>query len=275
MNDTNHERIRTAIRTAYAEVAGGADGSAVGCCGTSGGCGARLGYTEQQLAGVPEGADMGLGCGNPHAHALIRSGQTVLDLGSGGGIDCFIAADSVGAQGFVIGVDMTPEMVSKARDNARKAGVTNVDFRLGEIEALPVADSSVDVILSNCVVNLSPDKRRVFQEAFRVLRPGGVLAISDIVATAPIPETLADDIGALTGCISGAISVAELRELLGEAGFEHVRVEVKTESRDFIQDWLPGTGFEDLVASASIVARRPLARRACCGSDCCASEGSE
>jgi SAM-dependent methyltransferase len=200
---------------------------------------------------------MGLGCGNPQALASLEPGETVLDLGSGGGFDCFLAAKQVGPSGRVIGVDMTPDMVHKARANGRKLGAENVDFRLGEIENLPVPDGDVDVILSNCVINLSPDKPAVFREAFRVLRPGGRLAISDVVATAAIPAELERELVALTGCVSGAARASELEAMLRDAGFEEVRVDVREESRVFIRDWLPGSGAENYVASASIEAIKP------------------
>jgi arsenite methyltransferase len=215
---------------------------------------------------------MGLGCGNPQAIAQLREGETVLDLGAGGGFDCFLAAKQVGPRGKVIGVDMTPDMVSKARANAAKLGATHVDFRLGEIEHLPVADDTVDVILSNCVINLSPDKGAVFRDAFRVLRPGGRLAISDVVATQALPERLKNDVGALTGCVAGAVDVAALERLLEETGFEGIRVRVNEKSREFIRDWMPGSSVEDYVASAAIEATKP--RGPCCAPSCCGEDGA-
>jgi SAM-dependent methyltransferase len=200
---------------------------------------------------------MGLGCGNPQAIAALQPGEVVLDLGAGGGFDCFLAAKRVGKKGRVIGVDMTPDMVSKARLNATKAKATNVEFRLGEIEHLPVADGEVDVIISNCVINLSPDKAAVLREAFRVLRKGGRIAISDVVATAKMPRALAKDVAALTGCVAGAAQVDDLRAMLADAGFKGIDVDVSEESRAFIREWFPGTGAEKVVASAKITARKP------------------
>jgi SAM-dependent methyltransferase len=194
----------------------------------------------------------------------------VLDLGSGGGFDCFLAARQVGARGHVIGVDMTPDMVSKARANAAKGGDTNVEFRLGEIENLPVADASVDVIISNCVINLSPDKPRVFREALRVLKPGGRLAISDVVATAELPPAVKQDLALYTGCMAGAALVSDLEAMLRASGFTNIRITPKDESKAFISEWAPGTAITDYVVSASIEAVKP-APASCCGpaSTCC------
>lgn len=274
MMTRTEDEVRNTVREHYGKVAEskGRVGCTPGCCspGAKPGSSLALGYTAEDLAQVPEGADMGLGCGNPQAIAALRPGETVLDLGSGGGFDCLLAARQVGPRGAVIGVDMTPQMVSKARDNARKVGATNVEFRLGEIERLPVADASVDVILSNCVINLSPDKAAVFREAFRVLRPGGRLAVSDVVALGPIPERLRSSVEALSGCVSGAAQEDEIRTWLAEAGFEAIRVEPKPESRAFVSEWLPGTGVEDVVVSAAIEARKPARQsRSCCSPECC------
>ena len=261
----SEDDIRAAVRGQYAEVAKRGEAvSQPGCCGVSPSNSLALGYSEEDLADVPEGANMGLGCGNPQALAALRPGETVLDLGAGGGFDCFLAAKRVGAQGQVIGVDMTPGMVSKARANAEQLGADNVDFRLGEIEHLPVADGVVDVILSNCVINLSPAKDAVFREAFRVLKPGGRLAISDVVALQAIPEHLSGQLAALAGCISGAAPVDTLTAMIREAGFDEVSVDVNEESRSFIADWIPDSGAEDYVSSASIVAIKPGGRRGCC-----------
>jgi arsenite methyltransferase len=233
------EETRTRVRAHYGEIAGraGVAGSGAGssCCGEGAGtscCGdssvsAQLGYTGEQLAVLPEGANLGLGCGNPTAILGLRPGQTVLDLGSGAGIDCFLAAKRVGRRGSVIGVDMTPEMLTKARENARKGGYRNVDFRLGEIEHLPVADASVDVVISNCVINLAPEKGAVFREAFRVLRPGGKLAVSDMVATRPITARDRANAALWSSCSSGALEVKRVKALLRGAGFVDVQVVVK------------------------------------------------
>ena len=271
MTQASTDEIRNTIREHYGKVAetSGAVGCAPGCCGGQPASSANLGYSSEELAAAPEGADMGLGCGNPQAIAALKSGETVLDLGSGGGFDSFLAARQVGANGSVIGVDMTPQMVTKARDNARRLGARNVEFRLGEIERLPVADGSVDVILSNCVINLSPSKPDVFREAFRVLRAGGRLAISDVVEVAPIPEHLRTAAASVSGCIGGAASVKELEEMLNEAGFTEISIAPRGESRSFIKDWMPGSGAENYIASATIEAKKPGTARACCGPDCC------
>jgi len=258
------DQTRQQVRARYGEIARSAGrgcGCGPSCCGepsTTGGTDAlTLGYSPSDVQSAPEGAEMGLGCGNPTALAGIRPGETVLDLGSGGGFDCFLAAQRTGPTGRVIGVDMTPEMISKARANAARGGYSNVEFRLGEIENLPVADGTVDLILSNCVINLSPDKPRVFAEAFRVLKPGGRLAVSDIVALQPIPEELKADFAAYTGCVAGAATVQEVEAMLQRAGFVDVRVAVKENSRTFINEWLPGKRAGDYVASADITARKP------------------
>jgi SAM-dependent methyltransferase len=257
MSDQVKDTLRAEVRARYGGIAvqGGACCAAAGCCSQPLGnplASASVGYAAEEMAAVPDGANMGLGCGNPQAIAELQVGETVLDLGSGGGFDCFLAARQVGAAGRVIGVDMTPEMLVKARDNARRGGYANVEFRLGEIEHLPVADSSVDVIISNCVINLSPDKAQVFAETCRVLRPGGRLAISDVVAIAPLPPELRADMQAYTSCAAGAALVSEVEAMLKQAGFSAVSVEIKEESRAFIKDWLPGSGIENYVRSAQI-----------------------
>jgi len=259
MDEHSSDEIRALVRKEYGKVAREAEQeNATGCCGGFTPLASlKLGYTQEEMASVPEGANLGLGCGNPQAIAALKPGETVLDLGSGGGFDCFLAAQQVGPNGRVIGVDMTPDMVSKARLNAQKRGAANVDFRLGEIEHLPVADGCIDVILSNCVINLSPDKAAVFQDAFRVLKPGGRLAISDVVKLKPLPEALENDVAALTGCVSGAASVDTVERLLTEAGFIQVTVQVRGESGEFIRDWLPGSKVEDFVSSATIEAVKP------------------
>ncbi|MCX7381321.1 MAG: arsenite methyltransferase [Alphaproteobacteria bacterium] len=219
---------------------------------------AVMGYSVDELAAVPEGANLGLGCGNPQAIAAMQPGETVLDLGSGAGFDCLLAARQVGPTGRVIGVDMTHEMLAKARANAAKLGAANVEFRLGELEHLPVADATVDVILSNCVINLVPDKAQVFREAFRVLKPGGRLAISDVVNTSPLTDALAQDHDLVCGCIAGAAPAAQVEAWLTEAGFTAIRIDVKPESRAMIATWAPGRGIENYVVSANIEARRPV-----------------
>jgi arsenite methyltransferase len=264
MNDSKADQTRTLVREHYGQVARAAGG----CCGaTPCGYGQTLGYSEDDQRAAPDGADLGLGCGNPTAIAGLRPGETVLDLGAGAGFDSFLAARQVGPTGRVIGVDMTPDMVSRARANAAKVAATNVDFRLGEIERLPVADASIDVILSNCVINLSPEKPAVFREAFRVLRPGGRLAISDVVATAEIPAEVRTQAAALTGCIAGATPIDELRGMLRDAGFDEIVVTLAPQSAAIVGTWMPG--IERFLASATIEAVKPGPATSCCAPQCC------
>jgi len=278
MNHKQADTIRQTVRQSYTEVAeasnsGDCCGEQAGCCGVSSDAAintlvsTRLGYSAADMQAVPEGADMGLGCGNPRAIASIKPGETVLDLGSGGGFDCFLAAAETGDRGHVIGVDMTPAMISKARMNAEKGKYQNVEFRLGEIENLPVADNSVDVIISNCVINLSPDKKRVIDEAYRVLKSGGRLAISDVVASTEIPQPIRDDLQLYSGCMAGASLVDELERMLSDSGFTAISIAPKDESKEFIKDWAPGRGVEDYVVSATIEAVKPGGD--CCNSGCC------
>ena len=277
-NQKRADEIRQNVRESYSEVAessnnGSSCGAESSCCGVSDDAAintlvsTRLGYSEDDLENVPEGADMGLGCGNPRAIASIKAGETILDLGSGGGFDCFLAAAETGESGFVVGIDMTPTMISKARNNAVKGHYHHVEFRLGEIEHMPVANDTVDVIISNCVINLSPDKRQVFSEAFRVLKPGGRLAISDVVASTELPEEMKNDLALYSGCMAGASQIAELQNILEESGFEKINIAPKDESKDFIKDWAPGRGVEEYVLSASIEAVKPGG--CCSGGSCC------
>ena len=222
--------IKKRVREGYAERA--KKGSSC-CAPTNTCCGSdstaqtiskSIGYTDDELTSVPEGANLGLGCGNPIALASLKAGETVLDLGSGAGFDCFLAANKVGEGGKVIGVDMTPEMIEKARENAQMSNCANVEFRLGEIENLPAADNSVDVVISNCVINLSPDKKRVFGEAFRVLKLGGRLMVSDIVLRKELPEFIKSSVAAYVGCISGAMMKDEYLATIRGAGFQEVKI---------------------------------------------------
>jgi ubiquinone/menaquinone biosynthesis C-methylase UbiE len=260
--------IRNKVRETYAKVAEAnnnneACGIESSCCGVSDDIdintlnSLRLGYSDDDLANVPEGADMGLGCGNPRAIAALSAGEIVVDLGSGGGFDAFLAAREVGENGYVIGVDMTPSMISKARNNAEKASFEMVEFRLGEIENLPVADNTANVIISNCVINLSPNKARVFQEAYRILKPGGRLAISDVVASCELPDEMKNDLELYSGCMAGASLIHELETFMADAGFNDIKITPKDETRDFIKDWAPGTNVTDYVVSAHIEAVKP------------------
>ena len=272
------DEIRQNVRESYAQVAeasneGSSCGTGSSCCGVSDDdainalVSTRLGYSEDDLENVPEGADMGLGCGNPRAIASIKKGETILDLGSGGGFDCFLAAAETGESGQVIGIDMTPTMISKARTNAEKGQYNQVEFRLGEIEHMPVANDIVNVIISNCVINLSPDKSQVFNEAYRVLKPGGRLAISDVVASMELPDEIRNDLALYSGCMAGASQISELQTILEECGFEQINISPKDESKDFIKDWAPGRGVEDYVLSATIEAVKPGG--ACYADSCC------
>jgi SAM-dependent methyltransferase len=266
MQDEKKDKVRGEVRDRYAQIAD----TASSCCGQSStpscDCNSSLpvsaselrGYSKEDLDSVPEGADMALGCGNPKAIADLKPGEVVLDLGSGGGLDCFLAADAVGEEGLVIGVDMTPEMIARARENARKSGHENVEFRLGEIEHIPAADGSVDVIISNCVINLSPDKPAVYRDAFRVLKPGGRLAIADMVARKPMPREILEDPDLMCKCVAGAVLKGDLEDILNEAGFSDIRIESKEESREFVKDWSPGSEAEEYVVSANIEAVKPL-----------------
>jgi arsenite methyltransferase len=263
------DAVKTSIREHYGNVAtrGSGCGCAPSCCNPSESqtsnepavetTSVALGYSREDIRAVPDGSNLGLGCGNPLAIASLKIGQTVLDLGSGAGFDAFLAAKAVGPTGRVIGVDMTPEMVSKARLNRNKGRYENVEFRLGEIESLPVADNSVDVIISNCVINLSTEKNRVFCEAFRVLKSGGRLAIADILATVNIPDSVRKDLALLVGCVAGASLVSDVQQQLGAAGFQGIRITPKPESRQFIRECFPGRGIEDFVTSATIEAVKP------------------
>jgi len=265
MDPKKKDQIRQAVRINYGKVAKAGNS---GCCSTSSCCSpgsvssadaisAQLGYSNEEVSAVPEGANMGLGCGNPQAIASLKPGETVLDLGSGGGFDCYLAAQAVGDTGRVIGVDMTPEMLSRARENAAKAGFMNVEFRLGEIERLPVSDKSIDVIISNCVINLSPEKHKVFDDAFRVLKSGGRLAVSDVVATAELPEEVKNDLALHAACMAGASLISDVEAMLRKSGFRNIRIQPKDESREFIRTWAPGRKVEDYVVSATIEAVKP------------------
>ncbi|HWT76196.1 MAG TPA: arsenite methyltransferase [Mobilitalea sp.] len=256
------EEIRESIRKNYAGVALQSTGS--GCCGSGCCCSGsnvnieksslNIGYSEEDISNAPSESNMGLGCGNPVAIASLRQGETVLDLGSGGGFDCFIASKQVGETGYVIGVDMTPEMIKLARNNADNGGYGNVEFRLGEIEHLPVADSSVDVIISNCVINLSLDKEQVYQEAYRVLKSGGRLKVSDIAAKAPLPDDIRHDLISISACIGGAAYIDDIKDMMLNAGFHEVKLTEKVYDKTIIDSWLPGKNIDNYVGSFDIEA---------------------
>jgi arsenite methyltransferase len=257
-------QIKEMVRARYGGIAAASEAKggapATSCCGPSAPLEAKaqqMGYSAADLAAVPDGANLGLGCGNPQAIAAMQPGETVIDLGSGAGFDCFLAAQQVGPSGRVIGIDMTHEMLKKARDNAARIGAANVEFRLGELEHLPVADNTADVAISNCVINLVPDKAQVFREVFRVLKPGGRLAVSDVLKTAPLPPELQADSALLCGCVAGAASVKRVEAWLSEAGFTDIRIDIKPESRELIKTWAPGRGVENYVVSGTVEARKP------------------
>jgi arsenite methyltransferase len=288
------ELIRERVREGYGQIArhGGsccsASAAGASCCGSSGTASLELarhiGYSPEELAALPEGANMGLSCGNPNALAGLQPGEVVLDLGAGGGFDVFIAGRKVGPGGRAIGVDMTPEMVAKARRNLaayrEQTGLDNVEFRLGEIEHLPVADASVDVVISNCVINLSPDKPHVWREIARVLKPGGRVAVSDLALLKPLPPAIAESIEALVGCVAGAVLVTETERMAKAAGLEQIVLTPRPAYVDGMVDWqdpmhqkilanLPaGTHPGDYITSLEITARKP--GPAGCGSGCCA-----
>ena len=259
MSDTsNQDKIREQVREGYSAIAKKGvfttviDDANSGCCGTGGGCCGptnfdvkdlvkNIGYSEGEISSAPDSANMGLSCGNPTAIASLKAGEVVLDLGSGGGFDVFIAGPKVGAPGKVIGVDMTPEMISKARKNtavySENTGLSNVEFRLGEIEHLPVADASVDVVISNCVLNLSPDKQQVWKEIARVLKPGGRVAISDLALLKPLPDQVLKMVEALVGCVSGAVLVSETEQMAREAGLTAINLQTKAEYIEAMMNW--------------------------------------
>ncbi len=284
METMDKEKIREAVRDRYGKIAktrgiASEESQTASCCGpteisaepsqSASCCGpadfsaekmsALLGYSQEDIERVPEGANMWLGCGNPVALASLKPGETVVDLGSGGGFDCFLVSKEVGETGKVIGVDMTPDMISKARRNAEKIGTNNVEFRLGEIENLPVADNTADIIMSNCVINLSPDKLSVYRDACRVLKPGGRLAISDVLATAELPDKIRNDLSLVSACVGGAETIDETKKILKKAGFQDIKITPKDNSRELIRQWDPTKTEEagDYIVSAYIEAVKP------------------
>ena len=254
----NPTDIRDDVREHYGKVAKGETGccsSDTSCCSVS----EQIGYSKEDLASLPKEAEMGLGCGNPISFAGLKLGEVVLDLGSGGGVDCFLASKIVGPTGKVIGVDMTPDMLSKARKNANSANYQNVEFRLGEIEHLPAGDNTIDAVISNCVINLSPSKLQVYKEAYRVLKPGGRLAVADMVALQSLPDDFKNDLAAYTGCLAGAELVSQLEAWLSEAGFERVQIKVRQKSSEFIQSDAAQGKLDDYIASADVTAFKSVA----------------
>lgn len=266
--EAEKSKIKNQIKQSYGNIAlSGTQGCGSGCCSPNSqnelnlldvnDVSTRLGYSQSDLKDMPNQANMGLGCGNPIAIASISEGETVLDLGSGGGFDCFLARKKVKDTGMVIGVDMTPAMIDLARKNCEQLGYTNVEFRLGEIENLPIEDDSIDVIISNCVINLSLDKPKVFQEVYRVLKRGGRVSISDILATATLPPNVKEDLIMYTGCIAGAEEVDAIEAMLLNAGLTDIHLYPKDNSKEILTRWAPGKKIEDFVASYIIEARKP------------------
>jgi SAM-dependent methyltransferase len=257
VDDLDADGQRRLVRERYADIAENSGD----CCGdeSDGTDVARLGYEDEDVSAAADAAAMSQGCGNPSAIAALSTGERVLDLGSGGGFDCFLSAREVGPDGRVIGIDMTPEMIEQARETARDSEFDTVEFRLGEIEHLPVADDSIDVAISNCVVNLSPDKRQVFEEVRRVLVPGGRVAISDVVKTAPMPETVLADPDSVSACVAGAARIDRLETLLDEAGFVGIEIEPREASESFVREWDPERDPSEFVTAATIEARVPTA----------------
>lgn len=262
------DKIRDEVRESYRKIVLQNPEAATGCCSKTSDsdcCGdyknasfdiisAKLGYSQNELTAVPDGANLGLGCGNPQAIAQLKKGEVVVDLGSGAGFDVFLAATQIGPKGLAVGVDMTHEMIAKARQNAVKGNFTNAEFRLGEIEHLPVADNFADVIISNCVINLSPEKQQVFNESFRVLKPGGRIAVSDVISLGVIPDYIRHDMALYASCISGASTKQEVEEMLAKAGFSEINVTPKGESKEFIKEWRDDMNLADFVVSANIEA---------------------
>ena len=260
MSNLKKVDVRNIVRNSYGKIARG-NVKEDGCCGgsinlknSSIEISRKIGYSDEEISTAPEGANMGLGCGNPQLIANLKEGETVIDLGSGGGFDCFLASKTVGPKGYIIGIDMTPEMVNKSRVMSKKNKYKNVDFRLGEIENLPVADNTADVIISNCVINLSPNKQRVYNEAYRVLKKGGRIAISDIVLIRELTEEMKKDEKLYCGWVTGASSVEELRSYLEKAGFSHISIETQEVSKAYAEKWAHNLNVGEYIMSSSIKA---------------------
>jgi len=262
----SENRIKKQVKKHYKRIAESnqnncCSSTSTSCCRTSANAqdiSQKIGYSPEELTSAPEDSNLGLGCGNPQAIANLKSGEVVLDLGCGGGFDCFLAAKKVGRSGYVIGVDMTPEMITRARRNAEKFEYYNVDFRLGELENLPLPNNSVDVIISNCVINLSSNKQRVFNEAFRVLKAGGRLAISDIVSLKELPQELKQNIDFYAQCISGATTIDRIKMIVAKSGFKNIVITIKQDSSTYISEWVTTFPISEYIASATIQAIKPV-----------------